>query len=321
MVTIYLLCALGLGLAWVVYDEIADDDDSTAATGPEPEPEPEPTEGDDILVGTDGADTLSGGAGNDDISGGAGNDDLSGGTGSDTMDGGGGWDVVMGDGGNDLADGGSGDDAVTGGKGNDTVSGQAGHDWVDGGNGDDVVTGNSGDDAVIGGTGEDELEGGEGDDLLVGGKLFSRDLTMEELSAMRDIAAADGDADLPDGVGYAVTDDGDADTISGANGDDTLILGDGDSALGGDGEDLFYLLGGVYVDPAQLMDFDAADDTLTYVHDAGTPQPTLALTDNGDGTQTLTADGNPVAVLNTAAGLALGDIAFYERGSDPSFVM
>jgi Ca2+-binding RTX toxin-like protein len=318
MVSIYLLCALGLGLAWVVYDEVTDDDDDSAVAEPLP---PEPGDTDDILTGTEGVDSLSGGAGNDQVSGDAGNDILTGGIGEDTLDGEGGWDVVIGGGGDDLAEGGSGDDAVIGGNGDDTLAGQAGHDWVQGGTGDDVATGNSGDDAVIGDTGADDLDGGDGDDLLVGGEVFSRDLTTAELAAMRDAAAAGGDAVLPDDIDYAVTDDGDADTLTGGAGDDTLILGDGDTASGGDGDDLFYLLGAVYADPAQMMDFDAADDTLTYVHDAGTPQPTLALADNGDGTQTLTADGAPVAVLNAAAGLAVGDIAFYERGSDPSFLI
>jgi hypothetical protein len=104
--------------------------------------------------------------------------------------------------------------------------------------------------------------------------------------------------------------------MDGGRGDDALFVGDGDTATGGDGMDDFFLLDGDAVDPATITDFDLAQDALIYVYDAGTTPPMLELTDNGDGTQTLSADNAAVAVL-AASGLTVNDVVLFERGSQP----
>ena len=72
------------------------------------------------------------------------------------------------------------------------------------------------------------------------------------------------------------------------------------------------LLNGTAVDPATLTELDGTEEALVYIYDAGQPEPQLALADNGDGTQTLTADGKVVAVLR-APGLTAADITLFQR--------
>jgi Ca2+-binding RTX toxin-like protein len=74
----------------------------------------------DVLFGGDGNDTLQGADGNDTLHGQLGND------------------VLLGGGGNDLLLGGAGQDSLDGQAGNDTLDGQGGSDTVFGGDGDDT---------------------------------------------------------------------------------------------------------------------------------------------------------------------------------------
>lgn len=321
MLPIYLLVALGFGVAYGIYEALDDDDDNqdTTING---------TAEDDMLTGGSGDDNIFGNGGNDLLSGLGGNDELDGGPGHDTMQGGDGIDRIRGDDGNDVGSGDAGDDilrgaegddALQGGDGDDAIYGDRDDDWVDGGDGDDTLVGGSEDDVLVGGTGSDSLTGDGGDDMLSGGELLTRALTTDELAALRDAGLAGETALLPSDVTYDATDDGDPDVLDGGKGDDLLLFGAGDTATGGEGADDFFLLGGTAADPAVVMDFDGAEDTLVYVHEAGTPEPALTLTDNGDGTQSLEADGEVVAML-AATGLSAEDILFYERGSDATFV-
>ncbi|OAN75556.1 hypothetical protein A8B78_16215 [Jannaschia sp. EhC01] len=96
---------------------------------------------------------------------------------------------------------GDGDDDVTGGDGDDTIDAGDGDDDVEAGDGDDSVTAGDGDDDVEGGAGDDTIDGGDGSDTLAGGE---------------------GD-----------------DVIDGGDGDDDIVVGAGDTADGGIGDDVF----------------------------------------------------------------------------------
>lgn len=85
----------------------------------------------------------------------------------------------------------------------DAVATTGGSDLIDGGAGDDNLFGEIGDDTITGGTGNDTLTGGDGNDSLTGGTG--------------------------------------ADQFFGGLGDDEMYLAEGDSADGGDGDDLFVL--------------------------------------------------------------------------------
>ncbi len=137
--------------------------------------------------------------------------------------------------GDDQISTGSGDDAVFAARGDDEISTGAGDDYislrttypfaaegslgwgnnsVQAGSGDDRVLGGFGDDTISGGMGRDLIEGGGGADTLYGG---------------------DG-ADVIDGYDL---DNPKSDVLFGGNGDDRLILDDGDIATGGHGQDVF----------------------------------------------------------------------------------
>ena len=145
--------------------------------------------------------------------------------------------------------------------------------------------------------------------------------TPPELEAVRAIlAAGDPITTLPDGVSLAVNDDGVADSLSGGDGNDDLYLGDGDTGTGGAGADDFVLLDGEAADLALILDYDAQEDALIYVYDEGEPEPMISVTDNGDGTHTIEADGAAVAVV-TASSLSVSNIMLVERGSGSGYAV
>ncbi len=236
-------------------------------------------DGDDTLLGGEEADTLAGGEGDDLLEGEDGDDDIAVG-GADTAEGGLGDDVftvdptdttpdvdVTIDGGSDgttgdpagpengdegdildlsdqtedlvvtfepedgeagtvdgLDDDGTPDitfeeiEQVVTGSGDDEVTGpeMAGPCIVSTGDGDDTVTGSGEDDTIDGGGDDDLLDGGDGDDDIMGG---------------------DGNDTLDGGEGD--------DTLDGGAMDDDITVGTGDTALGGAGDDEFF------VDPTQ----------------------------------------------------------------------
>lgn len=95
---------------------------------------------------------------------------------------------------------------------NDTLSGGAGDDTIWGQTGDDILDGGTGNDSLSGGTGADQIDGGDGADTLDGG---------------------DGADTLSGGAGV--------DQIDGGAGNDQIAFGTGDTASGGDGDDVFML--------------------------------------------------------------------------------
>ncbi len=110
--------------------------------------------------------------------------------------------------GNDQAGLPEGDDSVRADAGNDSVGGGGGNDTLWGGFGDDSLTGDAGNDRVVGGQGTDVLTGGADADTVEGG-------------------AGDDSLTAIDGI----------DTLSAGAGNDTGIVGRGDIALGGSGND------------------------------------------------------------------------------------
>lgn len=204
-----------------------------------------------------GNDSIDGGAGNDTIFGEAGDDTLLGGNNSDVLDGGEGADLLDGGAGTDTLDGGDGADSLIGGGGNDSMLGGTGNDTLDGGFGSDTLRGGDGDDllregstgglngALYGeagndtllsgtGTGADLLDGGDDNDLLVDQGTSDGATTLIGGAGNDTLQGGLGDDSLEGGTG--------ADSLTGGAGNDLLFVGQGDTAVGGDGDDVFTLV-------------------------------------------------------------------------------
>lgn len=213
--------------------------------------------GDDTLVSSSGSDqdgaeyeddTVSGGEGNDLIFGGGGNESVDGGLGDDTIVGSINSDTVSADGGDDQA--GHGEDTLLGGGGNDLIFGGGGNDSLEGGSGSDTLIAGAGDDTIVATEGDpesglgDTVLGGEGNDLI-----FSGGMGLLFGGGGDDTIMAGGDDTLSDGGGEDPADPStpddqtaaDGDTVVGGSGND-LIFGGGDneSMSGGSGDDTIY---------------------------------------------------------------------------------
>ena len=114
--------------------------------------------------------------------------------------------------GNDTLNGTDGADAINGFEGNDTLNGLGGNDILDGGAGNDLLDGGSDDDILYGGNGEDTLNGGAGNDQIWSGEQIGA-VGVDDAGRSRD-------------------------QLFGGAGDDALFIGFGDSADGGDGNDM-----------------------------------------------------------------------------------
>jgi len=142
----------------------------------------------------------------------------------------GGNDTVWGDGGIDTIEGGSGNDFLHGGAGNDNIQDSAGDDLVWGDEGNDTINTGDGLDQAFGGDGNDLIRGGLGGDIVDG-------------AAGDDILYGDN-GNIVAGV---MDSTGDADVMTGGDGNDVLYGGGGADALdGGNGNDV--LVGGIGVD-------------------------------------------------------------------------
>jgi Ca2+-binding RTX toxin-like protein len=106
--------------------------------------------------------------------------------------------------------------------GNDKITSDAGNDVLDGGAGNDILRYGSGRDSVF---------GGEGDDVIEPFTGSSTDLVGDIL---------DGGAGNDKVYGFYGRS---PDTLLGGDGNDTLFLGDGDTATGGIGTDVFWVYG------------------------------------------------------------------------------
>ncbi len=189
------------------------------------------TNGNDNHTATEGTDSVRGLAGNDTITGDGGNDTLSGGLGDDMLDGGAANDRLM---------GGDGSDTITGGSGNDTVAAGDGDDLY--GFDRSAVTDEAGNDLVRGGRGNDWLQDAQGADTLYGG--LGDDTVV---GAAQDII------------------DTEADLLSGGYGNDIVVGDNGDTLIGGEGDDTFgigFAFGEGY-DAVTITDLDATREAVT----------------------------------------------------------
>jgi len=149
----------------------------------------------------------------------------------------------------DTISGSNSSEIIHGGNGNDRIYGDGAENYnepslatgdiLDGGNGDDSIVGSSGDDIILGGEGDDVIFGQLGQDTLVGG--------------------AGNDSIYGTHTAWDGSNDNDAsDNLFGGVGNDNLILGNGDVAVGGEGQDSFLLLGTESI----IRDFNISDDVL-----------------------------------------------------------
>lgn len=216
--------------------------------------------GDDVLSGGDGNDTLDGGEGNDTLYGDAGNDTIDGGEGDDRIYAGGGADFVYGGAGNDRVYGSDGNDEVHGGDGNDELHGEGGDDRLYGDAGNDTFYGGVGNDTLSGGEGNDRLYGQDGNDVLIGGSGndvlnggtgidtadYSDDtvgvtVNLQTGTATGANAGNDTLSDIENAIGGSGDDTliGNAavNRLEGGAGNDRIVVGAGDTAIGGIGND------------------------------------------------------------------------------------
>ncbi|MEO0936901.1 MAG: calcium-binding protein [Pseudomonadota bacterium] len=282
-------------LGWGISELVNDDDSSDG----------------EAINGTDGPDDLDGLGGNDVISGGAGADNIEGGTGADLLQGEDGDDVIEGEQQNDTINGGAGSDFIQSGRGDDVATGGAEADWIEGNAGADIVRGDAGNDTLIGGRGADDLAGGDGDDLIVSGDVAGTPLRFEDLKSLRDGAALADLLGVPEDTALTISDDGDADSLIGGEGDDTLIFGAGDTARGAGGTDTFVVMedqaeGG----PATIEAIEPDETIAILARDDGTDPEVTVEAEGEDGLISL--DGVLVARVQGGAALQASDIVLLD---------
>jgi Ca2+-binding RTX toxin-like protein len=221
--------------------------------------------GNDFVAGEAGDDVLAGDAGNDFLAGAAGNDSLTGGVGADSLYGGAGTDTLVGGDGNDqFAFGGA--DQAAGGAGDDVFTQDsteaAINATIDGGDGTDtldlrfeitgltVTLGTNSESGTVGGLDADagaditftEVEHiltGDGDDT-VDGVAATGPVSVDTGAGNDSLTSGSGSDSLSGGDGSDTLTGGEgADSLDGGAGDDDFVLGAGDSASGGDGDDEF----------------------------------------------------------------------------------
>jgi Ca2+-binding RTX toxin-like protein len=217
------------------------------------------TAGNDVFTGGRGNDTLSGLAGNDQLTGGEGNDLLDGGTGTDTMTGGTGNDTYVVDNTGDvvtenLNEGtdtvqsfitytlganvenltlmGTGRNAGIGNALNNVLTGNSGANLLDGQAGADQMTGGTGDDLyMVDNLGDVVIEqAGEGTlDRVSSVVTYSLSANVENL-ALIGTAAINGTGNSSDNV---LTGNSAENVLTGLAGNDTYIIGAGDTVVEG----------------------------------------------------------------------------------------
>ena len=311
------------------------------------------------LVGFDGHDTLRGGGGND------------------TLRGGDGDDMLMGEAGNDLLAGNQGMDTLEGGAGADRMAGGAANDVLVGGEGDDYLIGGGGKDKIKGG--DFDIEAGTlgsdaGSDTA--GYLYSDAAVKVSLATFTEMEVDDGDdttdnemirivsgaAALSGGQAVgdtlygienlagsahddALTGDEMSNTLSGAQGNDTL-MGDvipaadaadrqatigraeanGDMLMGGQGDDVLIggygddtLTGGAGADKIKGGHFDmttmahtdsGTGDTASYSSSNAGVTIDLSMAEDVEAGVRPSSDGPVLTLSDMAGGHASGDALY-----------
>jgi len=284
-----MLLALAVPLAVLDFTMGGDDDDEEEAVE---------------RIGSDADEDISGGLGNDFIDADAGDDVINGRAGDDLIFGREGADVLQGEDGNDMLCSGDDNDIVTGNRGNDFIEGQEGDDFVSGDYGFDSVRGDEGNDTVIGGRGGDILEGGTGDDILFGGIIQGLPLNLTELTALRDGGSLD---EINNGI--EMRDDSLGDSMRGEDGDDQLIIGAMDEAVGNNGADIFHILSEQSIEGgATIVDYNADDDAITVIVDDTSVDADITVINEGGDAIVRMGDTVLARVQGAAGTLSTADI-------------
>lgn len=227
-----------------------------------------------LIEGTDGADTLFG---------------------TDSID------ILSGEDGDDLLRALDGIDVLLGGGGDDMLFGQDGEDLLAGGEGNDTLHGGKESDILLGEAGNDTLFGGPGDDILVGLDGLSRSLETSDFLI-----------DQPTSGFLSVQEptESEANALYGGDGDDAILLGEGDTATGGDGDDTFSVA--FWVDDAAnaplITDYDEEFDAIEIEYPASEPAPTITLGNDSDSTLVFADGGLVLRVQGDGGPFFPGDV-------------
>lgn len=170
---------------------------------------------------------------------------------------------------------------LTGTDGADSLAGMDGPDMISGLSGADYLEGGLGDDTLIGEEGADLIDGGDGNNILDG----YYDGTDDDLYAARDLL--------------------DPDVLQAEGGNNLYILGSGDTAALGTGEDT--VVTGTWVDPENtpvVQGFDTRfDQLLIYYPEGYTGALEITFEDQPDvRIQTVLLDGVKVATVDYGSG-------------------
>ena len=175
-------------------------------------------------------------------------------------------DTIFGDNGSDII---FGDDGANDKNGSDVIEGGAGNDFINGDAGDDKISGDSGDDIIYGGDGNDYLDGGANNDIVMGDdgwagyNLLSEDKLDHKWFGTSDSEKIFGDMVKSFSLNYNI------DQFTGVKatasvGKDTIVTGNGNDIVDGQGGDDTYLvnfMGGYYSAYTNILEsgLDAAD--------------------------------------------------------------
>ncbi|WP_294228048.1 calcium-binding protein [uncultured Shimia sp.] len=214
-------------------------------------------------------------------------------------------DILSGEDGDDSLRGRDGQDYLLGGDGEDSLYGQTADDLLHGGSGDDELHGGSGNDTLFGAGGDDALYGGPGNDELVGADIFNRDLEIADRYTPEDPSSP---------LALATPTEEEANLLDGGEGDDCILMGEGDTATGGAGNDHFEV--GYWVEDEdnvpRITDFNEAEDVIEVHYLAGDPEPAITLGIEGDETLVY-ADGQLVVrVQGDSDSLTASDVQLAE---------
>lgn len=274
------------------------------------------TDRDDDYSGTEGDDRIDAGNGDDLLDGIGGDDILIAGSGDDIAVGGEGNDIILGEQDEDTLIGGPGNDYIQGGDDNDALEGNSGDDWLQGLQGNDEILGGAGSDILLGEAGDDTLDGGAGADLLVGGSALSTAADLDDLTAIRSgTSVAEALEVDPDAI-LNLRDDNDRDSLSGGAGDDILVLGTGDTGLGGTGSDLFAILEDIGNEgPALIQDYNPAEDGLVVIVRDITNELDLSVQTQGDDALVFNGEMLLGRVANGAGQIDVSDLSIVAQSA------
>lgn len=186
-------------------------------------------------------------------------------------------DILSGNDGDDSLRGRDGIDYILGGDGDDSLFGQSGDDELFGSAGDDEVHGGSGNDTLMGAGGNDSLYGGPGDDDLVGADITNRDMEVADRYTPDEPSSP---------LAFEAPSESESNLLDGGDGNDCILMGEGDTATGGEGQDHFEV--GYWVEDEDnvplITDFDEEHDIIEVHYQEGDEEPTITLGSEDDQT-------------------------------------